>query len=98
MVSIVYIQMEDHGTLKHVLLLVLSIDCIHRLRKASLKDLFSTSRTEQNVLMTIILVDTWIVVSYIIYTNGHACLCLCEMLQLDIQITIMIRFLRGDQS
>ena len=50
------------------LLLVLSIDCIHRLRKAALKNLFSTSRTEQNVLMTIILADVW-VVRYIIYIH-----------------------------
>jgi transposase-like protein len=45
----VSIQIEDHGTLKHVLLLlVLSIDCIHRLRKASSlkEDLFSISKTE----------------------------------------------------
>jgi hypothetical protein len=49
-----------------LLLFVLSIDCIHRLRKASLKNLFSTSRTKQNVLMTIILADVW-VVRYIIY-------------------------------
>ncbi len=26
----------------------------------------------------------YMVVRYIMYTNGHACLCLCKMLQLDI--------------
>jgi hypothetical protein len=54
MVSIEYIQMEDHGTLKHVLPLVLSIGFILLLTKASLEDLFSTLSKKQNVLMIII--------------------------------------------
>ena len=85
MVSILCTQIENHGILKHIpLLLVLSTDCIHRLRKASLKNLFSTSRTQQNVLMIIILADVWVVIRYIMYTNGQPCLLVCEMLQLDI--------------
>ena len=99
MVSILCTQIENHGILKHIpLLLVLSIDCINRLRKASLKNLFSTSRTQQNVLMIIILADVWVVIRYIMYTNGQPCTCMRNAAIRHIKVTTMIRLLRGDQS
>jgi hypothetical protein len=46
-----YIQtVGEHGTQKHVFFWVLSIGCIHHLRKTSSKELYSTSKIEQRIL------------------------------------------------